>query len=168
MRIRMNKRQMGMILAGAIAASMLIGTTAAYAMPGFGDAMETASEAARAAAEYAGDAARMVAQTGCDGVMIARAARGNPWLFAGIRQFLDTGTEPQALGQEELCGMILRHGRLLAEEKGENTAMREMRKHVAWYTAGMPHSSRLRARCNALATLQDLEALLADFYERRQ
>ena len=61
MRIRMNKRQMGMILAGAIAASMLIGTTAAYAMPGFGDAMETASEAARAAAEYAGDAARMAA-----------------------------------------------------------------------------------------------------------
>ena len=61
MRIRMNKRQMGKILAGAIAASMLIGTTAAYAMPGFGDAMETASEAARAAAEYAGDAARMAA-----------------------------------------------------------------------------------------------------------
>ena len=61
MRIRMNKRQMEMILAGAIAASMLIGTTAAYAMPGFGDAMETASEAARAAAEYAGDAARMAA-----------------------------------------------------------------------------------------------------------
>ena len=61
MRIRMNKRQMGMILAGAIAASMLIGTTAAYAMPGFGDAMETASEAARAAAEYAEDAARMAA-----------------------------------------------------------------------------------------------------------
>ena len=61
MRIRMNKRQMGMILAGAIAASMLIGTTAAYAMPGFGDAMETASEAARAAAQYADDAARMAA-----------------------------------------------------------------------------------------------------------
>lgn len=108
----------------------------------------------------AGDAKRMMEETGCDGVMVARGAKGNPWIFSQIRDLL-AGREPQPKPQtEELREMILRHGRLLSEAKGERTAMREMRKHVAWYTAGAPHSSRLRAMSNTLSTYQDLENLM--------
>ena len=111
------------------------------------------------------DALRMRRETGCDGLMVGRAARGNPWLFAQLRAALDGGTPAGRPSRSELCAMILRHGRMLAEVKGERTAMREMRKHVAWYTAGAPHSSRLRGESNAISTLSGLEELLGKFAE---
>lgn len=107
-------------------------------------------------------AKQMLSETGCDGLMIARAARGNPWLFGRINRYLDTGEllpEPDA---QEICRMMLRHARLQAELKGEDTGMREMRKHIAWYTGGLRHSSALRRETNYISTIADLEALLAD------
>ena len=109
------------------------------------------------------DARQMLEQTGCDGLMVGRAARGNPWIFAGIRHFLNTGKELPPPAWAERMEMVLRHGRMLAEYKGERTAMREMRKHVAWYTAGAPHSSRLRGQSNSINTIADLETLIRGY-----
>ena len=106
------------------------------------------------------DASRMFGETGCDGVMIARAARGNPWIFHQIREGLN-GKTAAVPSMDEIQQMILRHGRLLAEEKGEDTAMRQMRKHLAWYTAGMPHSSRLREQSSHISVYGDLERCVA-------
>ena len=105
---------------------------------------------------------RMMGETGCDGVMVARGARGNPWIFREIREFMETGrTSPEpTIG--EIREMILRHGRMLSEFKGEGLAMREMRKHVAWYTAGCPYSASLREAVNRVETMAELTALLEE------
>lgn len=106
------------------------------------------------------DAKRMMEETGCDGVMIARGARGNPWLFARINHYLDTGELLPQPDQEEICRMMMRHARMQTELKGEAVGMKEMRKHIAWYTAGLPHSAGIRRACNLVETLSELEALL--------
>ncbi len=108
-------------------------------------------------------AERMLAETGCDGVMVARAARGNPWIFSEIRTYLASGTAPARPTRDEICDMILRHGRRLIYYKGEKTAVREMRKHVGWYTAGAPHSAALRARCSGVSTYAELEEVVEEF-----
>ena len=105
-------------------------------------------------------AVAMRQETGCDGVMIGRGAQGNPWIFREIRQYLETGEIPPRPSTEEIREMILRHGRMLAEYKGENVAMREMRSHMAWYTKGMKHSASLRCEINQVETLEGLAALL--------
>lgn len=110
------------------------------------------------------DAVRMMNTTGCDGVMIGRAARGNPWIFSRIRRYLDTGEDPGRPAPDIIVKMILRHARMQADLKGEYTAVREMRKHTAWYTAALPGSARLRAEVNQAETLQDLEDLLHRFW----
>ena len=109
------------------------------------------------------DAAAMMEETGCDGVMVARGARGNPWIFGEIREYLETGREKERPSLREICGMILRHASMQAEFKGEAMAMREMRKHVAWYTAGCPHSSALREAVNHVETYAGLEHLLKEW-----
>ena len=106
------------------------------------------------------DAKRLVEHTGCDGIMVARGAKGNPWIFDQITTYLDTGVIPENPSKEELKAMIMRHGQMLSEFKGEHIAMREMRKHVAWYTAGYPHSASLRNEINMVATLEGLKELL--------
>ena len=78
------------------------------------------------------DAGRMMEETGCDGIMVARGAKGNPWIFRRINHYLDTGEILPGPSIEEIQAMILRHGHMLAAYKGEQTAMREMRGHVAW------------------------------------
>ncbi len=108
------------------------------------------------------DAKRMLDETGCDGLMIARGARGNPWIFSRTLHYLRTGELPPAPGRGELREMILRHGRLLAEDKGEYLAVRELRKHVAWYTAGLPHSAALRNDINMAESLREFEALIRE------
>jgi nifR3 family TIM-barrel protein len=105
-------------------------------------------------------AVAMMEETGCDGVMIGRAVRGNPWLFAEILHYMETGEHRPRPTAEEVKEMILRHARLQVELKGEYTALREMRKHVAWYTAGFPHSAKLRAKTNEISTLEELCDLL--------
>ncbi len=102
----------------------------------------------------------MQEQTGCDGIMVGRGCRGNPWLFREILFFLETGIIPPRPTGSEIREMILRHARMVIEEKGEYTGIREMRKHVAWYTAGMPHSASIRREVNCIAGYKELEALL--------
>ncbi len=99
----------------------------------------------------------MLRETGCDGIMIGRGAQGNPWLFGQILHWMETGEKKAPPTKEELKQMILCHARLLVEHKGNYTGIREMRKHVAWYTAGYPHSAKLRARINEVEDLEKLE-----------
>lgn len=106
------------------------------------------------------DAKRMVEETGCDGIMVARGAKGNPWIFREITEYLDAGVIPDRPSVEEVKKMILRHGRMMIEFKGEMAGMREMRKHVAWYTAGYPNSAALRNDINTVETLDELAELI--------
>lgn len=105
---------------------------------------------------------KMKEQTNCDGFMVGRAAQGNPWIFSQILDALD-GKEPQKPSSEEMKQMLLRHGKMLCEYKGEYTGLREIRKHAAWYTAGYKNSSRLRGRINEVYSLQNLQELLDEY-----
>lgn len=105
-------------------------------------------------------AAAMQRETGCDGVMIGRAAQGNPWIFSRLVEYRRTGVIPPEPSLNEVRAMMLRHARLQLEFKGEYTGIREMRKHVAWYTKGMKGAARLRARINQVESYEELEKLL--------
>lgn len=105
------------------------------------------------------DVLRMKAQTGCDGFMIGRAAQGNPWIFRQILHFLETGEELPKPELPEVTELLLRHARAQIEFKGETVAIREMRKHAAWYTGGYKNSARLRGKINEVETYEQLEAL---------
>lgn len=105
-------------------------------------------------------AEKLLKDTNCDGVMIGRAARGNPWIFHAMNEYFANGRLVPKPGYEEVCRMILRHARLVIDYKGTYTGMRQMRKHVAWYTAGFPHSSGLRRQVNLIETYDELERLL--------
>ena len=109
------------------------------------------------------DAYRMQQETGCDGLMIARGAQGNPWIFAQINHFLETGEELPKPSTKEMVDMVLRHAKMQIAFKGEFTGMREMRKHAAWYTGGYKHASRLRSLLNEVETYEQLEELLETF-----
>ena len=114
-------------------------------------------------------AERMLNETGCDAVMIGRAARGNPWIFRDLAEYFGGETSKGSFPEddvsrrspEEVKVMIMRHAVMLADYKGEETALREMRKHVAWYTAGFPHSARLRARVNEITGFEQLRELIS-------
>ncbi|MDE7198280.1 MAG: tRNA dihydrouridine synthase DusB [Lachnospiraceae bacterium] len=105
-------------------------------------------------------AAGLLTKTGCDGVMIGRAARGNPWLFGQVAAYLADGRELPAPSVEEKKKMILRHAALQLEVKGEYTGVREMRKHLSWYTAGMKNSARLRQSVNLAERFEEIERLV--------
>lgn len=109
------------------------------------------------------DAYRMQQETGCDGLMIARGAQGNPWIFAQINHFLETGEELPKPSAKEMVDMVLRHAKMQIAFKGEFTGMREMRKHAAWYTGGYKHASRLRSLLNEVEAYEQLEELLETF-----
>ena len=98
--------------------------------------------------DSAGKAKQLLDETGCDGVMVGRGARGNPWIFREIRDYLATGELPPRPSKEEVRDMMLRHTRMEIEYKGEYTGIREMRKHISWYTAGYPNSAKLRGCIN--------------------
>ena len=105
-------------------------------------------------------AEKMLHDTGCDGIMIGRAARGNPWLFKKVAAYLEDGSDlpPETIKARK--EIMLRHARLQMQYKGEYTGIREMRKHISWYTAGMPHSARVRERVNAMEDFAALEELI--------
>lgn len=109
-------------------------------------------------------AARMLEETGCDGVMVGRAARGNPWIFAEIKAFLESREILERPSAEQVKEMILRHSRLQLACKGEYIGIREMRKHVSWYTTGYPHSAKIRLRINEAETMKDLEEVLSELW----
>lgn len=102
-------------------------------------------------------------ETGCDGIMIGRGVRGNPWLFSQINHYFKNGEEKEKPTLEEVKEMILKHGKLQLKYKGEYTGIREMRKHIAWYTAGYPHSAALRSKVNSIETMESLLELLEYF-----
>lgn len=102
----------------------------------------------------------MMKQTGCDGVMIGRGAQGNPWIFSELLEYEKTGVMPARPSNEALKEMMLRHARLQMKYKGEYLGIREMRKHVAWYTTGLPNSAKLRSEINAVESYEELEELL--------
>lgn len=112
--------------------------------------------------ETGADARRMLDETGCDGVMIGRAAQGNPWLFASVAQYLKDGTEAPEINFKEKLDTALWHAGELVTLKGERTAMNEMRRHAAWYTKGLPESSALRGRLCQVSSMIELEDILAD------
>ncbi len=96
-------------------------------------------------------------QTGCDGIMVARGLQGNPWLIGQILY----GTPKPSI--EEIVEMILRHARMQVEFSGEYLGIRQMRKHVAWYTTGYPGSSKLRGMVNQVESMEELEQLLETY-----
>ncbi len=106
----------------------------------------------------------MLEATGCDGVMIGRAAQGNPWIFRETVVFLEDGTVIPRPDREEKRKVVLRHAALLREVKGEYTAVREMRKHLAWYTSGMPHSAGFRGMINSIDTMEGLTAGIEEIF----
>ena len=106
------------------------------------------------------DAKRMLEETGCDAVMLARGVRGNPWLFHQTKVFLETGEVPPKPPIEEVIETIIRHAHMQVEYKGDYIGMREMRKHVAWYTTGYPQSAKLRNKINEVETIDDLRFLM--------
>ncbi|MCI8320284.1 MAG: tRNA dihydrouridine synthase DusB [Dorea sp.] len=108
-------------------------------------------------------AVRMRRETGCDGVMIGRGAQGNPWIFSELLSYEKTGEMPKRPDASEIRNMMLRHARLQIEFKGDYLGIREMRKHVAWYTKGLKGSAKLRDEINKTESYEELERLL---YER--
>lgn len=114
------------------------------------------------------DAVNMIKQTGCDGIMIGRAARGNPWIFRQVSEYMNNGTIIAQPSVEEICQMIKRHAKGLCEIKGEFTGIREMRKHFAWYTAGIKHAAALRNEANHVTNLEQFNALVDRILEGMQ
>lgn len=105
-------------------------------------------------------AAAMREQTGCDGVMIARGAQGNPWIFSELLSYEENGTLPPRPSVEKIRETMLRHARLQIQYKGDYLGIREMRKHVAWYTKGLRGSARLRDEINKVESYEELEKIL--------
>ncbi len=105
------------------------------------------------------DVLRMKEETNCDGFMIGRGARGNPWIFRQLLHFLETGEELPRPEIHEVTKMLLRHAKAQIGWKGELVGIREMRKHAAWYTSGYKNSAKLRGKINEVETYEQLEAL---------
>ena len=113
------------------------------------------------------DAARMLAETGCDAVMVGRAAMGNPWIFGEIRARLTGGTwTPPTF--ETRMNTALRHLELELALHGERQGLLEMRKHIAWYIAGVPGAARFRETVNTLETPDAVRDALRSFAARQR
>ncbi len=111
-------------------------------------------------------AKNLLEKTGCDGVAIGRAVRGNPFLFREIIHYLETGKNIAPPTYKERLETILRHADMLLEYKGEYTGVREMRKHIGWYSAGIPGASKLRGRVNEMETMEDVIAVAREIFGR--
>lgn len=111
------------------------------------------------------DAIRMRQETGCDAFMIGRGAKGNPWIFSQIKETMRTGKIPDKPSVSEAVDMILRHLDSMIAFKGEYVGVREMRKHVSWYTTGYPNSTRIRGKVNEVETREELETVLRSWQE---
>ena len=111
------------------------------------------------------DALRMFETTGVDGIMIGRGALGNPWIFKRIAYFLENGEKLTEISNQEKYNVILEHYNLLEEEKGEYTATREIRKHIAWYVKGLPNASVIRDKINAVQSTEEFKEILKEYFE---
>lgn len=109
-------------------------------------------------------AGKLLEETGCDGVMIGRAARGNPWIFREVKAYLEQGLLLPRPDNGEKKQLILRHAALQLEHKGEYTGVREMRKHLSWYTAGLPNSAGFRRTINTMERMEELTAAVEEIF----
>lgn len=107
----------------------------------------------------------MFEQTGCDAIMVGRAAQGNPWIFEQINHYLKTGELLPSPTASEKIQMAIRHAHMLVEFKGEYIGIREMRKHIAWYTKGLLNSSNLRNEINLVDSLDKMIILLNEYID---
>ncbi len=105
-------------------------------------------------------AAQMLQETGCDGIMVGRASRGNPWLFEEIRAFVEEGRLVARPSEKEILQMALRHAEMIVAEKGEYIGMRQMRSHILWYLKGMHGGTEKKRRLQQISSLDELKALL--------
>lgn len=105
-------------------------------------------------------AKKMIDETGCDMVMLARGARGNPWLFRDCFHFLETGEKLPRPSVKEVKAMMLKHLELQLEDKGDHLGLLQMRKHIAWYTNGLPNSARLRVAINESKSEEEIREIL--------
>ncbi len=106
----------------------------------------------------------LLEHTGCDGVMVGRAAQGNPWIFREILEYLQNGSLRERPSNQEKKELILRHASLQLAYKGEYTGVREMRKHLSWYTVGMPHSAHFRQVINSMEHMEELTAGIEEIF----
>lgn len=111
------------------------------------------------------DALRMFEYTGVDGIMCGRGTLGNPWLFKKIIYYLENGTKLEEVSNEEKLKIILEHLDLVIQEKGEYTAVREMRKHIAWYIKGQKDATKIRERINEIEDKDELRQVLIEYYQ---
>ena len=110
------------------------------------------------------DLERILDITGADGVMIGRAAQGNPWIFRQMTHFLRTGEKLPGPTKKERADVILRHLDLLIRYKGTYVGPREMRKHATWYTRGIVHGAQMREAFNRAETREDFEHVLQEYF----
>ncbi|HVP14870.1 MAG TPA: tRNA dihydrouridine synthase DusB [Terriglobales bacterium] len=106
------------------------------------------------------DAVRMLETTGCDGVMLGRAAFGDPWVFRRVRAFWERGERLPLPTAADRLEMGLRHLRMMVDEIGAERAAREMRKHAAWYVKGLPRSALVREQVNRTRSVDEMTSLL--------
>ena len=109
-------------------------------------------------------ALKMFEYTGVDGIMIGRGTFGNPWIFKKIKHFLETGEKLPEITKQEKLQVIKKHIELELKEKEEITAIREMRKHIAWYTKNMPNSSEFRNEINKIEDKDELIKKVEEFF----
>ncbi|MBO4808513.1 MAG: tRNA dihydrouridine synthase DusB [Lachnospiraceae bacterium] len=109
-------------------------------------------------------AKEMFKDTGCDGIMVGRAAQGNPWIFREINAYLEKGEILPRPTYEEMRDVVKEHANLQLEFKGEYTGVREMRKHLAWYTTGMPHSAAFRNSINLVESAEDMMKAIDEIF----
>lgn len=112
------------------------------------------------------DAKRMIEETGCDGVMVGRGAQGNPFIFRQIDEYFKTGSVTYKPGFCEKIEQAIEHTKLICDIKGERRGIPEMRKHVAWYIKGIPHSAELKAKVFTISEKDALLELLCDAAKR--
>ena len=109
------------------------------------------------------DAEVLLKETCCDGMMIGRGSQGNPWIFKEINHFLQTGEVLSEPSLEERIAVALKHMGLVIEMKGEYIAIREMRKHIAWYMKGFKNSAQLRNKINKIGSHEELQNILQEY-----
>lgn len=109
----------------------------------------------------------MFEYTGVDGIMIGRGVFGNPWIFKRISHFLETGEKLPEISNEEKLRVIKKHIEFELEEKPDITAIRELRKHIAWYTKNMPNSSEFRNEINKIEDKDELIKKVEEFFSYR-
>ncbi|MCJ7857095.1 tRNA dihydrouridine synthase DusB [Lachnospiraceae bacterium NSJ-143] len=106
----------------------------------------------------------MLDSTGCDAVMIGRAAEGNPWIFERVTHFINTGELLPEPSRSQKAQTVIRHARMLIDFKGEYIGVREMRRHLGYYTKGLPQASAMRAEINTVMNMEDIKILVDRYF----